>query len=125
VLEGDRRKKLTDWVRWITSTADGTGPDLDYCRSCRRKRQSDDPCGTCPEPELLPENLEAVELFLGVQTQWRIGFAGATGLDYAGLEAAARLRGTAMTPDLFARVQVLESAWLRAVERKRSKDPES
>lgn len=30
---------------------------------------------------------------MSVQTQWRMGMAGATGLDYAGVQAAMRLRG--------------------------------
>ncbi len=36
---------------------------------------------------LWPENREALELWFGVQTQWRVGMAGATGLDYAGIAA--------------------------------------
>jgi hypothetical protein len=35
---------------------------------------------------VLPENVPAVDLFLGVQTQWRAGFGGATVLDYAGVQ---------------------------------------
>lgn len=31
---------------------------------------------------ILPENVKALEWFLRMQTQWRTGFNGATGLDY-------------------------------------------
>lgn len=35
---------------------------------------------------LWPENLDAWRFFRGVETQWRHGFAGPTGLDYAGVQ---------------------------------------
>jgi hypothetical protein len=102
------------------------------CRICRKLGTSV-PClphetftgRGCAEPEILEENVPAIELFLAVQTQWRVGFSGATGLDYAGVEAAARLRGTALTADTFDRLQVLERAWLAALGdvRERGKPP--
>ncbi|MBL8351197.1 MAG: DUF1799 domain-containing protein [Burkholderiaceae bacterium] len=50
----------------------------------------DDGAAPAGEPEfhLWPEHLAALELWVGVQTQWRHGFAGATGLDYAGVRAS-------------------------------------
>jgi hypothetical protein len=36
---------------------------------------------------LWPENVEPWSLWHGVQTQWRIGISGATGLDYQGVSA--------------------------------------
>ena len=43
------------------------------------------------EPErvayLWPDNLLAWRCWQGVQTQWRVGMGGATGLDYAGVRA--------------------------------------
>lgn len=32
--------------------------------------------------EIWPEHLEAFELFVALRSQWRVGMAGATGLDY-------------------------------------------
>ncbi|EHK64776.1 DUF1799 domain-containing protein [Achromobacter arsenitoxydans] len=32
--------------------------------------------------EIWPENLAAFELFVALRSQWRVGMAGATGLDY-------------------------------------------
>lgn len=49
--------------------------------------------------ELWDEHLEAWELFLAVQTQWRIiaGLGGARyqGIDYTALESVMRMRGVA------------------------------
>lgn len=56
----------------------------------------------------------AVELFSASLTQWRrAGMAGiATGLDYPGVEAAARMMGIAVTPRLFRDLQTMEAAAL-------------
>lgn len=35
-----------------------------------------------PPVEIWPDNLAAVNLFISMGTQWRVGAAGATGLDY-------------------------------------------
>lgn len=34
-----------------------------------------------------PCNWQAVQLFIGVSTQWRVGMSGATGLDYSAVAA--------------------------------------
>lgn len=51
-----------------------------------------------------------------VQTQWRVGVSGATGLDYAGVESAIRLRrlarGRKDRAQLMADLQVMERATL-------------
>ena len=48
--------------------------------------------GTAGQPDdsivcLWPENVRAWGLWLRLQTQWRVGFDGKTGLDYAGVRA--------------------------------------
>lgn len=48
--------------------------------------------GTAAQPDdstvcLWPENARAWGLWLRLQTQWRVGFDGKTGLDYAGVRA--------------------------------------
>lgn len=35
-----------------------------------------------PPVEIWPDNIEAVNLFMSISTQWRVGMNGATGLDY-------------------------------------------
>jgi hypothetical protein len=63
-----------------------------------------------------------IDLYAAVQTQWRVGMAGATGLDYAGVEAAARLRGTPLDPDTFGALQLCEHAALAAMNERRQKE---
>ena len=76
---------------------------------------------------LSPWAAAALRLFEGCEgapagcgTQWRVGMAGATGLDYAGVAVVAAALGIHL-PDVLAYVQVLEldqlSAW--ADDRKR------
>lgn len=71
---------------------------------------------------LWPEHQAAFDLFLLCSTQWRHGAMGATGLDYAGIEALIRLRRLARprhVPRLFAELQVLERATLAEWSRQR------
>lgn len=42
---------------------------------------------------LWPENEEVFWIWAGLQTQWTIGMAGATGLNYTGVESDLRMRG--------------------------------
>lgn len=67
--------------------------------------------------EVMPENWDAMRLFLAMETQWRrAGMSGiATGLDYAVLRPVARLFGLATSADLFDRVRILEGAALLAM----------
>ena len=58
-----------------------------------------------------PENWPAVELFLVAATQWRLAANGAPyGLDYAGIELAARWAKLKITPELFADLRIMEQA---------------
>lgn len=45
------------------------------------------------EVSIWPDNWQAFEVFAAMQTQWRSGMNGATGLDYAALEPVMRLQG--------------------------------
>ncbi|MBF0165192.1 MAG: DUF1799 domain-containing protein [Magnetococcales bacterium] len=67
------------------------------------------------------ENADPARLFFACATQWRLaGMDGIpTGLDYAGVEAAARMSGVALTPELFAGVRIMESAAMDAWAEKR------
>ena len=70
--------------------------------------------------EIWPENLQAYELFCAMDTQWRIGMAGPTGLDYGVLPVALRMIGAARADwqQLMADVRVMESAALCAMRAK-------
>ena len=63
--------------------------------------------------DVWPENWPAVEAFLRVQTQWKVGsFGGLMGLDYAGVESAFRMMGVSNTAEMFDTLQVMEAAVL-------------
>jgi len=57
-----------------------------------------------------------------VQTQWRVGFGGATGLDYPGCEAAARMAGIEVTADLFDGLRVCEAAAMQAMSERQERE---
>ena len=59
---------------------------------------------------ILPENVEAVSWFLKMQTQWRMGMNGPTGLDYGVFIQCAKDEGVKRTD----RVWILED--LRLME---------
>lgn len=60
---------------------------VSYCKSCRLKGG----CDACPRPQLLPECVPATWAYDVCATQWRTGFAGATGLDYDACVATLQL----------------------------------
>ncbi|MEO5341098.1 MAG: DUF1799 domain-containing protein [Magnetococcus sp. MYC-9] len=68
------------------------------------------------------ENRDPLHLFLLCATQWRhAGMDGMpTGLDYAGVEAAARMAAIPLTPTLFRDLQTMEAAALSAWEEERN-----
>jgi hypothetical protein len=49
-------------------------------------------------------------VFGALATQWRVGFAGATGLDYTSIEPVLRLSDIRQTewPEIFAQIRVME-----------------
>lgn len=70
-----------------------------------------------PAVPVWPENRQAVIVFVAMRTQWRVGPAGATGLDYSVLPEVWRRTKTAPADrnDVFASLQVLEGAALGAM----------
>lgn len=67
--------------------------------------------------EVWPENWPVYSLFCVMDTQWRIGMAGPTGLDYAALPVAIRMVGASRAEwtQLMADVRVMEGAALRSM----------
>jgi hypothetical protein len=59
---------------------------------------------------VLHENLPAVRVFLALQTQWRHGMAGPTGLDYAAIPPVFDLCGIRQkkSADTFGALRILE-----------------
>jgi hypothetical protein len=56
----------------------------------------------------MPENEDAMDLWLTVQTQWRAGGMGIVGLDYAEVRVWAEELGIAMTPAMWGKIRKLE-----------------
>ncbi len=73
---------------------------------------------------LWPDNRPAWDLWRCLQTQWRVGMGGATGLDYGGVQAAMQLLGIkhGQRTELFALVQIMEAAVLDEWGRRRERD---
>lgn len=71
--------------------------------------------------EVDADNWETVTMFTRVQTQWRYGFAGPTGLDYSGVESCLRMADVTNTPALFGGLQIMEVAALREMAAQRGK----
>lgn len=73
-----------------------------------------------PEPEtdfeVWEENWEALNLFFRLQTQWRVGFNGATGLDYTSVLAVFDLYGVENRIDAFECIQVCEAELLTIIQ---------
>ena len=89
---------------------------------CKAARKCETRCATCPEPVLLPEAEPVIAAWLSVQTQWRTGMAGPTGLDYAGVEAALRMRGEPDMAETFAGLQACERAALEAARDRQQRE---
>lgn len=58
-----------------------------------------------------------------MQTQWRMGFSGATGLDYQAVDMVARVQGIRLDRLMLENIQALEAAQLNswAEQRKANK----
>lgn len=67
-----------------------------------------------------PDNLPAVNVLVAMNTQWRTGYGGATGLDYNVLPSVFSLVGIPRGdwPDTFECVRVLESEALKVMSEK-------
>lgn len=63
---------------------------------------------------LFPENVSTVRAFLAMGTQWLVGMAGATGLNYVAIEPVLRLQRVKPRrwPEIFDGLQVMEEAVL-------------
>jgi hypothetical protein len=67
------------------------------------------------------DNIPVVGVFRDMLTQWRVGAAGATGLDYSALPVVFRVRGIrgADRADVFDGLQIMERAALAAMRENR------
>lgn len=80
----------------------------------------------CPAPPLLAENEPIVRAYYACNTQWRVGMAGRTGLDYPACQAAVdaqrdRLQLPAWS-EVFSGLQTIEHAMLSAEHELRERE---
>jgi hypothetical protein len=69
--------------------------------------------------EILPCNWKTVQLFVSLQTQWRVGMNGPTGLDYAAIPIVARGEKIRLTASRILGIRVMEGAALAAMAERR------
>jgi hypothetical protein len=70
---------------------------------------------------IYPDNLQTVGVFMDMLTQWRVGPAGATGLDYTALPVVMGFRGVrkAERSEIFEGVQIMERAALKGLRERK------
>lgn len=61
---------------------------------------------------------DSVTLFLALGTQWRVGMAGVTGLDYGAVRETAAMLELQTRPQLFMDLRTMEGECLRAWAKK-------
>ena len=71
--------------------------------------------------EVWPENEGATGAFIAMQTQWRAGMGGATGLDYNAIPAVLRLTGVVRGDwsDTFECLRIMESEAMKVMNEAR------
>lgn len=72
------------------------------CKNCEFKR-----------PALLPANAEAWQLWLAVNTQWRVGPGRIVGLDYQAVIAVSQVLAIPMTKAVLSKIKALEGFELK------------
>ncbi|MDR2573779.1 MAG: DUF1799 domain-containing protein [Desulfovibrio sp.] len=65
---------------------------------------------------------EGIRLMLACQMQWRVGFAGATGLDYNALFSVAGALGVAVDAAILRGIGILESLTLEKWNKRKKED---
>ncbi|MCU0963533.1 MAG: DUF1799 domain-containing protein [Burkholderiaceae bacterium] len=80
------------------------------------------PAQELPGFHLLPECVPVFQLWRNVQTQWRVGMMGPTGLDYAGVEAYMRMARTQLRreADTIELLRAMEVATLKVYAERRA-----
>lgn len=79
---------------------------------------SDDALAKSAVFEVWEENWPAVEMFLRLQTQWRVSMNGFVGLDYGAAEWLFKLYAVTEPASLLEDLQVMEEAVLTAIAKR-------
>ena len=72
--------------------------------------------------EVWPSNIETVNVFVAMATQWRVAMGGCTGLDYNALPGVMRIEGVprANWPEVFEGIRIMEDEALKTMRENRS-----
>lgn len=108
-------KKLTDAVAALFRTGGKQELEQDFAQFGGPPPGLTDAIEHADTIELWPENVEPISVFMRLQSQWRVGPAGPLGLEYSCVESFLRLARVKRTPELFADIQAMETAALRAM----------
>jgi len=68
-----------------------------------------------PDMEIWPDNLEAVQCFIGLSTQWKSGMNGVNGLDYAAISIVMEMNDVTNKRMVFGELQIMEREVLRLI----------
>lgn len=68
-----------------------------------------------PDVEVWPDNVETVQCFIGLSTQWRSGMNGVTGLDYSAISIVMEMNEVVDKKAVFGGVQIMEAEALRLI----------
>ena len=118
--QGRGKKLLAVW-EWQTDKK-----RIEYCKRCRKDKELKEitpPCGDCgysQGPELMDQNLDAMDLWLAANTQWRSGFS-LIGLDYNVLFRLAEMMEIELSVCTFRKIQCLEQ---HVIDKQRKADAE-
>ncbi|QDP47076.1 MAG: hypothetical protein Tp1111SUR522732_14 [Prokaryotic dsDNA virus sp.] len=104
--DGANLKKLKDLIRWFES-ADEVSQN--YCETtCMPIRRCKSHCAECPKPVLLPDNVDAYDLFFACYTQFVVDNFGVPQIAYSEVKVAADWLGIKVTEEVFAKFRVME-----------------
>lgn len=68
--------------------------------------------------EIWPDCLDAYSIFDDMNTQWRIGMSGATGLDYSALPIVLNANSVKISKELLSDLRVMEVAALKEMNKR-------
>jgi hypothetical protein len=66
--------------------------------------------------EIWPDNVETVQCFIGLSTQWKSGMNGVTGLDYSAIPFVMEMNEVVDKKEVFGGLRVMEEEVLKAIQ---------
>lgn len=72
-----------------------------------------------PPFEVWAENWAAHQVFVALQTQWRVGLSGVTGLDYTALKTVMDIHGVEDQKQMLEDIGIMEIAAIKIIREKK------